>query len=235
MLGLSRGPQLAEHLQIGHPRLGCGWNLGDGGKPAPGCCRVRSARLIPECPSAGPKQPGLRGGGPRKVSRCCRHRPREPDPGEFSPPVPTPAQLHLAPALRAHGTGRAVPSVLSPRCCPLAPRGRGHGAAAPTFPGTGSGAASAPFPRGRSKHLPEKRPDFSSGLYSSSGWKAAIWEFSKSKLFQKCLSGRGKKKNNHHHQNKAFQQFPAWFYPKYPATPPLSASGLGGGLLSVMG
>lgn len=44
----------------------------------------------------------------------CRHRPHEPDPGEFSPPTPIPAQLHLAPACVPMARG-----VLSPRCCPL--------------------------------------------------------------------------------------------------------------------
>lgn len=34
--------------------------------------------------------------------------------------------------------------------------------------------------------------------------------------------------NNHHHQNKAFQQFPAQSYPKYPTTSQLAACWLGG-------
>lgn len=39
----------------------------------------------------------------------------------------------------------------------------------------------------------------------------------------------GKKNNNHHHhQNKAFQQFPAQSYPKYPTTSQLAACWLGG-------
>lgn len=153
VLGLSRGPQLTEHLQIRHPRPERGWNLGDGGKPAPGCCRVRSARLIPECPSAGPKQPGLRGGGPRKVSRCWTSTGAGTDPmsltlGSSAPP---PRSLHSStspqPACPWHGACcplGAVPSVLSPRsswqgarsCCPHLPRAgvRGCFGSFPTGP-----------------------------------------------------------------------------------------------------
>lgn len=56
------------------------------------------------------------------------------------------------------------------------------------------------------------------------GYKLGIQQ---NKLFQKCLSGE-KNNNHHHHQNKAFQQFPAQSYSKYPTASQLAACWLGG-------
>lgn len=94
------------------------WAMGGNlpaGKAQPWCCGVRSARLIPVCPSAGPKQPGLRGGGPRKVSRCWTSTAAGTDPvsltpGSSAPPCPDPctAPPRPSPACPRHGA-----------CCPL--------------------------------------------------------------------------------------------------------------------
>lgn len=69
------------------------------------------------------------------------------------------------------------------------------------------------------KHLHEKCPGFDLWLYSSLGCKAASWELSKTKLFQKCLSGE-----KNHHQNQAFQQYLHNVTQNIPTTSRLAAS-----------